>query len=340
MKRSLRRAVLLAIPLTLCWAPAGALAAPAPASSQDAERAEALVLEGAQAFEERRFDDAYRAHREAWRLHPSFKTAAGLAQVELHLQKYRDAAEHLSYALRRFPPDGSATLRQQLDQGLSEARAQVGALRVRVNVEGAEVSVDGKSVGAAPLDGLVFVEPGTHELRASLAGYEPAVAQVAAVKSGVREVALSLAPVGKPAEADTPSGAGESGISTPMVVLIVGGTLSIGSAAALVGFSLHASSAEDDMQAARAEIGSSSDTCSNPASEDASLCRELADKRDDRNRAQTFATVSAVAAGVFAAATVALYFVLDSKEDTEQSALFFSPAAGPGFAGFSASARF
>ena len=75
---------------------------------------------------------------------------------------------------------------------LANARPQVAALAIKVNVEKAEVFVDGKSVGFAPLVDGLFVEPGTRKIEARLPGYEAATEMVEAMKNGSIEVALTL----------------------------------------------------------------------------------------------------------------------------------------------------
>src|SRR5262245_20110877 len=81
------------------------------------ESSEELFLRGTAAFEQRDFSTAYEAHLKAWEQHHSFRTAVGLGQVELYLGKYRDAAEHLSYARSHAPPDTRLDLLEKLDYG-------------------------------------------------------------------------------------------------------------------------------------------------------------------------------------------------------------------------------
>jgi len=52
--------------------------------------------------------DGYDAYRKAWDLKQSSDIRRNLGNVEVELGKPRDAAEHLSYCLKRFPSTGSA----------------------------------------------------------------------------------------------------------------------------------------------------------------------------------------------------------------------------------------
>jgi PEGA domain len=129
---------------------------------------------------------------EAWDIRKSFDLAANLGDCELQIGQNREAAEHLAYAVREFPLSGKPALRERLQQRFAEARARVGALRVRVSVPGAEVTADGHVVGVAPLAEEVFVDPGAHVLEARLGDYETGRASVEVGPGGSREVALAL----------------------------------------------------------------------------------------------------------------------------------------------------
>ena len=76
--------------------------------------------------------------------------------------------------------------RRSVEELLAQARVKVGAITVRVEPAGAEVFVDGKAVGKAPLAGEVFVEPGARVIEAKLAGYEAAQACVDHVSAGAK----------------------------------------------------------------------------------------------------------------------------------------------------------
>ncbi|WP_437623725.1 PEGA domain-containing protein [Sorangium sp. So ce1151] len=130
----------------------------------------------------------------AWELNPTFDVAYNLGNTEHKLKKHREAAQYLSFALRNWPLLKTvAKLKPTAEQRFAESRAHVGAVAVMVGVAGAEVLVDGKSVGRAPLEGEVFVEPGEHQVEARQAGYAPASQTVTVAKGGTATVTLALA---------------------------------------------------------------------------------------------------------------------------------------------------
>jgi hypothetical protein len=99
----------------------------------------------------------------------------------------------MSYALSHYAASG--TTKEQLDkarQRFEAARKEVGTLRITVNVEGAEVLVDGVSVGRAPLADDVFVEAGKRIVEARLIGQVTATKTLDMKKGATEDVKLEL----------------------------------------------------------------------------------------------------------------------------------------------------
>jgi tetratricopeptide (TPR) repeat protein len=147
-------------------------AAPAGAA-RPVDRADELFAQGNEAFDAGRLEEAYAICQQAWALKRTYDIAGNLGQVELKLGKFRDAAEHLDFTLRLFPPTGKSEPREAIRRALDAARKEVGALTIRVNVQGAAVSIDNKPIGQSPFEATVFVEPGTRVIEASLQAHLP-----------------------------------------------------------------------------------------------------------------------------------------------------------------------
>lgn len=62
----------------------------------------------------------------------------------------------------------------EYEEMLEEALKRVGTLRIEVEPAGAQVLIDGKSEGKAPLEEPSFVEPGKHTIEVKLDGYKSA----------------------------------------------------------------------------------------------------------------------------------------------------------------------
>ncbi|WP_437906970.1 PEGA domain-containing protein [Sorangium sp. So ce327] len=130
----------------------------------------------------------------AWALNPTFDVAYNLGNTKYQLKKHKEAAQHLSFALRNWPLVKTvAKLKPTAEQRYAESRAQVGGMKVSVTAAGAEVLVDGKIVGQTPLEGEVFVNPGEHRVAATHPDYEPASQTVGVAKGGTAKVELAMA---------------------------------------------------------------------------------------------------------------------------------------------------
>jgi hypothetical protein len=153
-----------------------------------------LYDQGNKLYDQKKFAEAEAAYLAAWKVKKGYDLAANLGDVELLNGKARLAAEHLSYALREFPAGGKPALRQQLTKRLAEARQLVLAVHVEVNKPGAEVFVDGQSVGRAPIADDVFVDPAGCTVEAKLDGFVDAREAVSPAKGGAANVKLTLVP--------------------------------------------------------------------------------------------------------------------------------------------------
>jgi hypothetical protein len=319
MKR-LPTGLLLLFALTLstyCLADAGV-------SPEQVARAEQAFHEGTQAFEAGQYAQAYQSMKTAWALAPTYRTAAGLGQVELELERYPDAAHHLAYCLRHYPADADPAARSHVEEGLDQARAHVGALRVRVSVEGADVTVDGISIGKSPLEGLVFVKPGSHVIGASHQGYRSAEETLDAPVRATRDVTISLAveqatavpPVGAaPREASPTAEEAKprrDGLSPTAWVLIVGGSLTAAALATTIVFDVKGAAAQDDLEAAQAALEPGS--CSAPSGPNAAACEHVRALADTRNTNNQIAVLGAIATGVLAAATAGTALYVHAKD--------------------------
>ncbi|XXY45687.1 PEGA domain-containing protein [Sorangium sp. So ce269] len=269
----------------------------------------------------------------AWELNPTFDVAYNLGNTEYKLKKHREAAQYLSFALRHWPlMKAAAKLKVTAEQRLAESRAQVGVVRVTVGVAGAEVLVDGKAVGRAPLEGEVFVDAGEHLVEARLEGYAPASQTVKVAKGGSAEVALAMAaaksdsreaaPVARAAEGSAP-GAG-AGAGAPAAGLAPGApveppprpqernwvpVIALGAASVVglgvgIGMTVAGSNALDDVHAQRRAIRDAGGQCAKPPAAFVDRCAELNSAGDRVDTLGHVAGAAYVASGVLAAAAL------------------------------------
>jgi len=183
--------------------PSDSSAAPSPPAAREgapaaSDRADELFARANEAFDGGKLDEAYALYQEAWALKRTFDIAGNLGQVELKLGKFRDAAEHLDFTLRLFPPTGKAAPREAIRRAFDAARKEVVALTIKVNVQGAAVAIDGTPIGLSPFEAQVFVDPGKRTVEATLEAHLPTRITIDVAKSESRDVELSLVPKNQP----------------------------------------------------------------------------------------------------------------------------------------------
>src|SRR5450432_3751077 len=96
MKRPIFRVIII---LGLISHAAGATA------SDPTLAAKELVRQGSAEYSKQHWEAARASFQKAWELKRHYAIAANLADVELKLGRYREAAEHLEYALANLPPE-------------------------------------------------------------------------------------------------------------------------------------------------------------------------------------------------------------------------------------------
>src|SRR4051794_26936217 len=141
---------------------------PAHAQDKDAvtEMARRRFQEGVKFFDQKRFEEARAAFLQAYALKHHPAVLLNLAQSEIRSGHPLEASRHFTGYLRESP-NASAAERAEAEKGLAAARAKLGRIHVQVPI-GAEVIVDGESVGQAPFSEPIDVMPGTHTIEGKL----------------------------------------------------------------------------------------------------------------------------------------------------------------------------
>jgi hypothetical protein len=348
-----RRAAGAALGAILCAASAETVAFAGPhdatgAPHDDSARAARIYSAGVAAAREDRWQDAYAAYLEAWKLKQHFQIAANLARAELKLGKYRDAAEHIAFFLREA--EGVSELdRARARQMLDEAKARIATLTLAVSRPGATVLVDGAPAGISPLSREVYVEPGERTIEAQLQGEPTARASVVLAAGASQTVELRLAeraaaaiqPPTQPqarAQPRRPSPAPAREHVGPSKMLLAGG-------GAATGLALGTAVVLRVIADGRARSGSEAavpgaDSCyaSAPESLGGTRCREVHRHRTEAARLYNVSTGIFAAAGVLGAATVGYALYGSSRTDGKPWVTAAPVALAPG-AGISLNTR-
>ncbi|MCC6552644.1 MAG: PEGA domain-containing protein [Polyangiaceae bacterium] len=138
-----------------------------------------------------RWEEAAEVYRAVWERTGRPEMVGELGICEVALGRYRDAAEHLQIALEQQ----DLLSREQyarFDEARAVAEKQVTVVAISANPQEAEVLVDDRSLGPPSPTYLVFLEPGSHTIRATLAGHDDAIATLDAEQNTMPSVSLRL----------------------------------------------------------------------------------------------------------------------------------------------------
>lgn len=257
--------------------------------------------QGTAAHEAGKFAEAEELFLKVWAVRKAWDVAANLGLAQVNLGKHVAAAEHLAYALRWFPASEPAATKSVLERRLTASRAEIGAVKITVNVPGAEVRIGGELKGTTPIESELFVAAGELTVEARKEGYASARQTVRVAKGG--NAALSFALVKQaapPAERSVVPAAIAFGVGGAGLVLgAIGGGV------------------------ATAKFGEIKEMCG-----ESLVCPESArGTYDAANAASYVSTAGFIAAGVGAAVGVTLLLLPARK----QASARIGVSLGPGF---------
>jgi hypothetical protein len=291
------------------------------------------MREGVTLFGRGQWEASRRAFLEAWKRKQHHAVAANLAEVEVKLGLWRDAAEHLKFALAHLPA-GRSEDRSVAETQLEECRKHLGSVMVQANVDGATVEVDGQPIGHLPVREPLLLDPGRHTLRLERAGYGPEQAELEVTAGQRTTVELELralpsvtrapppASVTSPPPAPPPPP--ESGSATRTWILVGGGVFTLAAVGLGVGFTLdsdasrHAARRDGravDGLARTAGLVDTSGACVAPPSGWAAPCAALKSHLEESTSSRRVANASFITAGVLGAATVTTVLLLPVRRD-------------------------
>jgi tetratricopeptide (TPR) repeat protein len=154
-----------------------------PEDPEAARSARVHFRKGLEHFEERAYRQAIREFELAAQAVPSADLWYNIARAHEELSEYERAIEHYQRYLRdRVDPPDRAEVESHIEELERRAEAQrkaqrtrpdSGTLRVQSTVEGARVTVGGRSIGETPVPVPLSLEPGRHRVVVEKEGYVP-----------------------------------------------------------------------------------------------------------------------------------------------------------------------
>ena len=262
-----------------------------------------------------------------------------IAVCHFNLQHFVDARNQFAlYLAETDPAHVTAERRAQVQERLEEIGLRVGLIDVRVEQTGAAVSIGGNEIGTSPLATPWAVQPGSHEVRVTLAEYEDFSSNVSVIGNSSRTVEVSLSPVQQPVEpgsvepvpgTEPDPGSGDEpvpareGITRAWFAITTSLALSLGIGGIITG--AMANGREDD-------FAEQYDLCRGGTDQAASDACARGQELADEGQSLALATnVLLGTAGAFAltAIVLAIFTSWSSGESEELSVSFgFSPLAG------------
>lgn len=248
----------------------------------------------------------------AWAIQPSADVAMELAQTEMDLGKYVDAAEHLDFALRNFTPSINDKMRNIARQAYTDVLRRVAKLNVTVNQDGAEVLINNRLVGKTPLPGSLYAEAGNCVVQAKW-GTSSASKTLLAEPGKELPVILALQPAaGSVSDLTMTQGAPHSEPlltsavpQTSLVPVIVGGAITVLGLATGVGLRIASDSETNNAQKISSGLGV--EGCAG-ANVNSSTCTALHDSLRKSDRERNWSTACFVVGSAALLGTAAYWF--------------------------------
>jgi tetratricopeptide (TPR) repeat protein len=177
----------------------------AKAAGQDGpQEAKALFEKGVAAFSAGTYKDALVYFQQSFKINPKPKVLFNIAMCYRAMEQFKESVESLKQYLSQGGKSLPKKKVKEVNELIMEMESSLAQVTVIVNENGATILVDSQEAGIAPLQDILVVNPGTHDIEATKEGFFTAK-QTIEISGGKNEV-VSLTLVPKlAAKQETPS---------------------------------------------------------------------------------------------------------------------------------------
>jgi tetratricopeptide (TPR) repeat protein len=160
--------------------------------------ARAHFEKGLAAFDARRLDEAAAEFDAAYRLSPAFVVLYNIGQVSVALGHPIEAVQAFTQYLDQGGSAIPGARQREVRAEIDVQTARIGTLAIFVRPDGAEIRVDARLVGEAPLRRPPQLAAGKHTIHVTLTNYVADVRDIDIVGGQQLEIQVDLAPVVAP----------------------------------------------------------------------------------------------------------------------------------------------
>lgn len=177
-------------------------------SAEAKAKAQTLLSEGTQFFNRGAMAEALDRFKQAYAEYASPKLLFNIGQASRNLGRSVEAMD----ALEKFLAEATDTPPEMIleaKRSVGELRGMLGNLSIKCSTPGAEVALDGRIIGFAPLPNALWVMPGSHLITAQHPGFDRATVTVDVNAGTVHTLTLTMQRVSEePAVAGVVAGEG------------------------------------------------------------------------------------------------------------------------------------
>ena len=179
---------------------------------QKSDEASQHFKSGVSFYKDHDYPAALVEFKKAYELLPNYVVLYNLGQTARELKDYASALTSFEKYLADGGTKVTPSRRKSVQTSIDELRQKVGTLKITTNVDGAEILIDDRAVGASPLASPVTVNVGRRKLSASSGGYRPAQRMVDVASMAESAVTLELVKIDLTPPVAPPVDASKSGI--------------------------------------------------------------------------------------------------------------------------------